>query len=311
MKVFIYCPHHKTGGPECLHQYCDMLNSIGADAYVFYWNIADQSPVDLPMIYTEKYSNLKCAKEIEDSAENLLIIPEIVSIKKIRNDFPNIRVAVAWLSLTYGLPLMQEYLADSKLIHIFQSYLAKTRVLHEAAGPLETFDLDDYISDEYTSATWDKWDKEDWVAYNPAKDSDTPSICMEICAKCVPIQKMAPAKVIETLKKCKVYMDLGTHPGRDRMPREAALLGCVVITNKMGSAAHYEDVMLDTRAEERVDQVRFVKKALENYNSMIKNQDEYVRVIKGLKDKLSSQMRAFILKIQTGETVPTPPTNLA
>jgi hypothetical protein len=69
--------------------------------------------------------------------------------------------------------------------------------------------------------------------------------------------------------------------------------------------------MLDTRAEERVDQARFMKKALENYNSMVKNQDEYVRIIKGLKEKLSLQMRAFILKMKSGEISPSPPTNLA
>jgi len=320
MKIFICCPYHKTGGPECLHQYCDMMNSLGADASMYYWNIKALSDpfatealvsTDVPLIYSEKYTNVKRADTIEDSAENLLIIPEIVSIKKIRAAFPNIRVAVAWLSLSYGLPLMHEYLSDPKLIHIFQSYGAKTRVMGAARGPIETFDLDDYISDEYTSQTWDKWDKENWVAYNPAKDSDTPSICMEIGAKCIPIQGMDTARVISTLKKCKVYMDLGAHPGRDRMPREAALLGCVVITNKNGTAAYYEDVMLDTRADARVDQARFMKNALENYNTMIKNQDDYVRVIKALKEKLSLQMRAFILKIQTGEVVDSPSTNLS
>lgn len=312
MKVFIYSPYHKTGGPECLHQYCDVMNSIGADAYMCYWNIKDPySPIDVPLIYTEKYTNLKCVKGIEDSSENLLIIPEIVSIKKIRALWPDIRVAVAWLSLAYGLPLLREYLSDPKIVHIFQSYWAKTHVIGAARGSIETFDLDDYISDEYTNQTWDRWEKEDWVAYNPAKDSETPSICMENCAKCIPIHKMNSSQVISTLKKCKVYMDLGTHPGRDRMPREAALLGCVVVTNKKGTAAYYEDVMLDTRAEERVDQARFMKKALENYNSMVKNQDEYVRIIKGLKEKLSLQMRAFILKMKSGEISPSPPTNLA
>lgn len=40
----------------------------------------------------------------------------------------------------------------------------------------------------------------------------------------------------------KVYVDFGAHPGKDRIPREAASCGCCVITNKKGSAAFWEDV---------------------------------------------------------------------
>ena len=40
------------------------------------------------------------------------------------------------------------------------------------------------------------------------------------------------------------YIDFGPHPGMDRLPREAALAGCIVITNREGAAAHDEDVPL-------------------------------------------------------------------
>ena len=43
----------------------------------------------------------------------------------------------------------------------------------------------------------------------------------------------------------KVYVDFGNHPGKDRIPREAALCGCRVVTNLRGAAAYREDVELD------------------------------------------------------------------
>ena len=40
------------------------------------------------------------------------------------------------------------------------------------------------------------------------------------------------------------YIDFGPHPGMDRLPREAALAGCVVITNCEGAANFEEDIPL-------------------------------------------------------------------
>lgn len=303
MKFFIYSPYHRTGGPESLHQYCDMMNLLGHDAYMYYWNI--RAPPDQPLsavsihpdappLYTEKYAHLKRAVIVEDSEKNTMIIPEIISIEKIRKSFPKIRVAVAWLSMASGLPLLNEYLSDPKLIHLFQSHWAKTHVTDAATGAIISYNMDDYIPDEYTMQTWNPEQKEDIVAYNPAKDSDTPAICLELGVKCIPIQNMDTLGVMNTLKRCKVYVDLGHHPGRDRMPREAALVGCVVVTNLKGTAAFYEDVMIETRSNERNCQLEFIKRAITDYPTMISKQDNYVSFILDQKKKLAGQMHAFI-----------------
>ena len=43
-------------------------------------------------------------------------------------------------------------------------------------------------------------------------------------------------QIINIYNKTKVYLDFGYHPGKDRMPREAALFNNCIITNKKGSA---------------------------------------------------------------------------
>jgi hypothetical protein len=42
--------------------------------------------------------------------------------------------------------------------------------------------------------------------------------------------------------KSKLYIDFGHHPGKDRLPREAAIHGCCVITGLYGSANNARDV---------------------------------------------------------------------
>jgi hypothetical protein len=42
--------------------------------------------------------------------------------------------------------------------------------------------------------------------------------------------------------KSKLYIDFGHHPGKDRLPREAAIHGCCVITGLYGSAGNALDV---------------------------------------------------------------------
>jgi hypothetical protein len=44
------------------------------------------------------------------------------------------------------------------------------------------------------------------------------------------------------MQSSKAYVDFGEHPGKDRIPREAAANGCCVITNQKGAAANDKDV---------------------------------------------------------------------
>ena len=44
------------------------------------------------------------------------------------------------------------------------------------------------------------------------------------------------------MRKAKLYIDFGYHPGKERMPREACLLDCCLIIGKDGSAKYKEDM---------------------------------------------------------------------
>jgi len=68
-----------------------------------------------------------------------------------------------------------------------------------------------------------------------------------------PITGMTREQIREAGRSAKVYIDFGTHPGRDRIPREMAACGCSVITGSDGTAACTEDVPLRTRKFARSD----------------------------------------------------------
>ena len=60
----------------------------------------------------------------------------------------------------------------------------------------------------------------------------------------VPLIGMTTEEMRSCMSKSKVYVDFGNHPGKDRIPREAAISGCIVITGKRGAAAFAEDVCI-------------------------------------------------------------------
>ena len=72
------------------------------------------------------------------------------------------------------------------------------------------------------------------------------------------MQGLDRGELAEAFLGAKLYIDFGHHPGKDRLPREAAVHGCCVVTSRYGSAANSVDVpiseryKLDTRAPDFV-----------------------------------------------------------
>lgn len=113
--------------------------------------------------------------------------------------------------------------------------------------------LSDYINDEYSTDINDnlaeKNKKENIVIYNPVKGIQYTKKIMVACSDItfVAIQNMTRDEVKKLMKKAKIYIDFGNFLGKDRMPREACLSGCVVITGKSGAANYYEDLPINNK----------------------------------------------------------------
>ena len=108
---------------------------------------------------------------------------------------------------------------------------------------------------------------------------------------------MTRTEVIENLTRAKIYIDFGNHPGKDRIPREACLANCVIITGKKGSAAYYEDVPIpieykfNQRTSDIAKIITLLETVLNNYESYMKDFHIYQDIIKKEKDVFVEQVR--------------------
>jgi len=158
--------------------------------------------------------------------------------------------------------------------------------------------ISELINEEYLDIKWDVSKKENIVAYNPAKGiSFTKNILKHgKHLKFVPIKNiknMSWKEVIELLKKSKVYIDFGNHPGRDHLPREAAILGCCIITGKRGGAELFDDLSINDEYKFVDDEknipliIEKIKDCIDNYETRIKDYELY-------RNKIREEPKLFI-----------------
>ena len=97
---------------------------------------------------------------------------------------------------------------------------------------------------------------------------------------------MSNEEVYQNLISGKLYIDFGNHPGKDRFPREAAISGCCILTDKKGSAAYHKDVPIlekykfedkDENINQIIERIEF---CLTNYSAAINDFKEYREYIK-------------------------------
>ena len=194
------------------------------------------------------------------------------------------------------------FLKDINL-HLVQSKYAENHL--RKLGIINIDYLSDYLNTNFLLQDFDIDKKENIVLYNPSKGyyftykiiKNAPNL------KFIPIKNLSRNEVIELLKKSKVYIDFGNHPGKDRLPREAAILGCCVITGKRGSAAFFEDVPIpyEYKFEDRIENIpKIIKKieeCLEKYEEKYKDFDYYRSVIKNEPKKFEEDLKKIFIKL--------------
>lgn len=118
----------------------------------------------------------------------------------------------------------------------------KSENLQYLCGPIDLPD-DYYVNKKFLK------NKRNLVVYNPAKMNKNIISKIEKYFQehfsnfeIKALQNMSHDEVLQNLKEAKVYIDLGYFPGPERMPREAVMQYCNIITSVSGSAANDIDV---------------------------------------------------------------------
>lgn len=109
-------------------------------------------------------------------------------------------------------------------------------------------------------------------------------------------------QIIKIFKKTKIYLDFGYHPGKDRMPREAALYDNCIITNRRGSAKNNYDIPIKnkykfTENSKNLIKIKFqILKIFDNYKDELKNFKSYKKKILKEKNEFNRDLKKIFEK---------------
>ena len=261
----VICPRRVvTGGTEAAHQLAHALQAAGHRAEIVYFPIRGDN------VTPDKFKpyGLTLSTELPDRPDVVVVVPEVLT--RFVWKFRRAQVLIWWLSvdnhfvaqrptkwtkraklwLRTRLPSQREYAFQPRanVHHAWQSEYARQFLV--ARGVVDSLPLTDYIAPELIPGENELrvQGRRDQVLFNPAKGKQFTAALREACQgdafEFVPLQGYTAAQMRELLSQAKVYIDFGEHPGRDRIPREAAACGCVVITGRRGSAGNAVDVPL-------------------------------------------------------------------
>ena len=149
--------------------------------------------------------------------------------------------------------------------------------------------LSDYIRDEYFLARKkiNIKNKKSLICYNPSKASKFFKEFIKRNNDLIffPLQNYSMNKIINILSKSKIYIDFGFHPGKDHLPREAAILKNCIMTNMEGSAGIYEDLPIKDEFKFLENNTSFkiirekINQILENFPYELKKFREYEKFL--------------------------------
>lgn len=283
MSIYILCPYAiRTGGPEALHQLSDALLDQGFDARIAYYT---QAQADLIARWqsSSAYRFGDAANDIEEYARYatkpvdvvpnepgaIVVLPE--PLCHLAPKFDKARVLVWWLSVDNGFGALSRvnlnHLRAPNVRHAAQSKYANRLIAALKLPPAAGEFLSDYTADLREYAEPLAWqDRPMMVVFNSNHKvtADVAAMCVALKAHDREIDTQIvgglPRREMAALfAKARVFVDLGSMPGKDRMPREAMLMGCGVITDAHNGAG---DELFGVKIEDDEDCVPNIRAIL-------------------------------------------------
>lgn len=163
--------------------------------------------------------------------------------------------------------------------------------------------LSDYQRDEILKNLKKiKKTKKNLICYSSKSGEFVESIKSSNSFRMIKLSGFNTKQIINIYKKTKVYLDFGYHPGKDRMPREAALFNNCIITNKKGSAKNKLDIPINEKykfEEKKINLEKISKTILnifKNYQNELKYFKKYKKTILNEKKIFNKDLRKIFVK---------------
>lgn len=310
-KVVVFCPGGAiSGGPELLHQLVHELRKNGADASISYYPF--ENSYDTPNEYLAYDAP---NKPFTDTEHQIVVIPEVATytLRAVKKSEP----VIWWLSVdNYSWKKGDSKLRDAvsaalslvkghrvpfyklrKLKHLTQSHYAMDYLRRKGVASEM---LTDYLNSDHLTPR-QGGERENLIAFNPKKGRKVTSLLRERYPdlRFVPIQNMTRNEVADFLGTAKVFIDFGNHPGKDRLPREAAMAGCCVVTGLKGSAAFAEDVPIPRECKLDENRADFPEKWRLTIDRIFNDFDQWSRSYDDYRARIRQEPNDFHAQVVT------------
>jgi len=293
-----------------------------------------------------KEFNLPYVDKIDDSPDNIIIIPETLS--DLINLYPRSKKIVYWLTLYYFFktpshrfplnikPLRKIFSCSSYYGHtktIFHKISQKINYWNKSISPVWNNDVI-HISNSYFAADFieNVMLKKTYILHNPVRDEfynnlsensrdkiilfgqKTKKRVVRYVQKkfpdfiCIRLKRKDIIEVINLYKKSILFIEMGNFPGRDRMPREAVLSGCVVLISLTGSAAYNNDFNLPDYYKINTNKkylpllVKKIKHITSDYLYHYHNMQQFLDDLRIEKDSFNDKVKDIFDKIISDST---------
>ena len=314
-KLIILCKGNSvTGGSELVHQFCHELSELNLKSSICYYPL--NNSYEIPVEYSI-YDVEQC--RLEDIPENIIILPEVST--KYAWEIKNSKIGIWWLSVDNYYRIKRDnifkdkikYLKDlirlrlmpiflmKKYLHFVQSKFAYDHLKQHNIAP-------DYLSDYLNPVHFreNKVPKENIILYNPVKGKKITQKLIDNNKdyNFIALENLNNIQVQGLFNKAKLYIDFGNHPGKDRMPREAIMANCCIITGIRGSANNEIDIPILAKYKfndlEPIDNNLFrslVNNIFTHFEENLRNFSHYKRSIICEKKIFQKQVKSIFTKL--------------
>lgn len=311
MTIYVLAPQNrKSGGAELSHQLCNAINRLSdIPAYMCYVDL--DAPfekalgVDVPApdsyeIYETQHIT---SPDVLNSPDSVIVFPEGLTLSM--PYYPLAKKILWWMSVDNYIVSTREsnlpYISENVCLHLYQSYYSQDYVEKKIPGAKGLY-LSDYINEQHGKFIYPAQFRENIGLYNPAKGYEDikPLIEKANWLKWIPLTGLDVPHMVLMMEAGKVYVDFGNHPGKDRIPREAAADGCCVITNKKGAAAFEGDVPIPEKYKfenpaESLDEINaLLHDICDHFEDNQAAFESYRQIISSEKDAFFSDVTKFI-----------------
>lgn len=311
MQILHMCPANMaTGGTEGIHNLVHYLSKCGADAKVWYVGR------DLSNPQPKEYEKYACdyVTEMPKGFKGCVIFPEVWGNSVILPEYSECVVAINWQGVdvyNWHNPENKRglFLQRKDTIHIANSDYAVDYLRNLGLHPIK---ISDCLNDDYFQDFSEEFSRDDKVLYNPtsAKMTQFQETVMARCTTELGIRFKAlegysRPQLIDLFRRSKLYIDFGVFSGRERLPREAVMCGCCILTSNKGTASYFWDNSIPEsyKIENIDDAVAKIKKILGNYDLCKPDFDEYRHLLRQDKNNYFNEVERLynaILNHNTG-----------